>query len=195
MSAPVRGRNQFAKYKGLIGFLTKLYKLLPLRMRKKALERHRDTRGKFGLGLRYAILRSITASVGDNVAVFTGVYLLHPENIIVGSNVSIQPMCYLECGGVKGGITIDDDVSIAHGVTVMATSHTFADNTEKIRDQEVVCEPVHIEENVWIGAKAAILSGVTIGRGCVVGAGAVVTRSTEPDGVYVGVPARRIKER
>lgn len=195
MCAVSRGRDQFAKYKGAIGALTRCYKLMPLRLRKKAFEKHRYTRGKIGLGLRYAILRSIAESVGDNVAIFPGVYILHPENIIVGSNVSLQPMCYLECGDAKGGITIEDDVSIAHGATVMATTHTFDDKDVNIRDQEVIGEPVRIEKNVWIGAKATILSGVTVGQGCVIGAGAVVTKSTEPDGVYVGVPARRQKDR
>ncbi len=191
----MRGRDQFAKYKGAFKVITGFYKILPFGMRKKALEKKRNTRGKFGIGLRYAILKSITDDVGDNVAIFPGVYIFHPENIVVGNNVSIQPMCYLECGNVKGGITIGNDVSIAHGVTVMATTHTFDDPDVPIKDQEVIDEPVRIDENVWIGAKASILSGVTVGRGSIVGAGAVVTKSAEPEGIYVGVPARRIKDR
>jgi len=190
-----RGREQFAKYKGVFAVLTSLYRALPLRMRKNALERHRNTRGKLGLGMRYAILRSISDSVGENVAIFPGVFLFNPENVVIGNNVSIQPMTYMECGYRKGGITIDDDVSIAHGVTIMATTHRFDAHDLKIRDQGVESEPVHIEENVWIGAKAAILSGVTIGHGSVVGAGAVVTKPLEPEGVYVGVPAKRVKDR
>lgn len=191
----VRGREQFAKTKGVLGALSSLYRIMPLRMRKNALEKHRNMRGKLGMGFRYAILKSISDTVGDNVAIFPGVYLLNPENLVIGNNVSIQPMCYLECGYVKGGITIGDDVSIGHGVTVMATSHRFDDHERKIRDQGVVDEPVRIEENVWIGAKAVVLSGVQIAKGCVIGAGAVVTKPTEPEGVYVGVPACRKKER
>ena len=195
MSDGMRGRDRFAKYRGAIGALTKLYKLTPLGMRLRAFEKRRSTRGKIGLGLRYAILSSVAVSVGENVAIYPGVYLLHPENLKVGSNVSIQPMCYLKCGLEKGGIEIGDDVSIAHGATVMATTHTFGDKEVMIRDQEVVSEPVVIESNVWIGAKASVLSGVTVKSGCVIGAGAVVTKSTEPNGVYGGVPAKRIKER
>ena len=195
MSDKPRGREQFAKYKGAFGLITCFYRILPMKMRKKALEKKRFKRGKLGIGLRYAILRSITDSVGDNVAIFPGTYVLHPENLVVGNNVSIQPMCYLECGTVKGGITIGNDVSIAHGVTVMATTHTFDDRDVPIKDQKVKDEPVRIEDNVWIGAKVSILSGTTVANGCVVGAGAVVTKPTEPDGVYAGVPARRIKDR
>lgn len=195
MSDLTRGREQFSKFKGVLGIITMMYRILPLRLRKKALEKKRYTRGKFGIGLRYAILKSITDAVGDNVSIFTGVYLLHPENFVVGNNVSIQPMCYLECGNTKGGITIEDDVSIAHGVTVMATTHIFSTLGVKIKDQKVDDKPVRIEENVWIGAKVSVLSGVTVACGCVVGAGAVVTKSTEPNGIYVGVPAKRIKDK
>lgn len=191
----MRGRDQFKKYKKIFELFVSLYRHLPLRWRKNALEKHRNMRGKIGIGLRYVILKSITDSIGDNVAIFPSVYIFNPENLVIGNNVSIQPMTYMECGYVKGGITIDDDVSIAHGVTIMGTTHRFDNHDEKIRDQGVDNEPVHIEENVWIGAKAAVLSGVTIGHGSVVGAGAVVNKSLEPEGVYVGVPARRVKER
>lgn len=195
MSDALRGRDQFAKFKGVFGVLISFYKVLPLRSRKNALERHRNMRGKLGMGIRYVILKSITDSIGDNVAIFPGVYIFNPENLVLGNNVSIQPMTYMECGYVKGGVTIGDDVSIAHGVTIMGTTHHFDKHDEKIRDQGVDNEPVHIEENVWIGAKAAILSGVTVGHGSVVGAGAVVNKSLDPEGVYVGVPARKVKDR
>jgi len=195
MSDAPRGRDQFARFKKMFRLLSSCYKILPLRMRINALERHRNMRGKLGIGLRYAILKSITDSIGDNVAIFPGVYIFNPENIVIGNNVSIQPMTYIECGYVKGGVTIDDDVSIAHGVTIMATTHRFDNHNEKIRDQGVDNEPVYIEENVWIGAKVAVLSGVRIGQGSVIGAGAVVNKSLEPEGVYVGVPAKRVKDR
>lgn len=195
MSEAPRGREQFAKYKGAFGVLISLYKAFPLKMRKNALEKYRYMRGKLGIGLRYVILKSITDSIGDNVAIFPGVFILNPENIIIGNNVSIQPMTYMECGYTKGGIIIDEDVSIAHGVTIMATTHRFDNHEKKIRDQGIDNESVHIEENVWIGAKATVLSGVTIGHGSVIGAGAVINKSLEPEGVYVGVPARRVKDR
>ncbi len=195
MHKGLRGRVQFARYKGVLGVLASLYRALPLNMRKNALERHRNMRGKLGLGLRYAILRSISDSVGDNVAIFPGVFILNPENVVIGNNVSIQPMTYMECGYLKGGITIDDDVSIAHGVTIMATTHRFDSQDVKIRDQGLENKPVHIEENVWIGAKTTILCGVTIGHGSVIGAGTIIKKSVDAEGVYVGAPARRVKGR
>lgn len=58
----------------------------------------------------------------------------------------------------------------------------------------MVFKPIHIEENVWIGAGAIILPGVRIGAGAIVAAGAVVTKNVAPRTVVAGVPARKIKE-
>ena len=77
----------------------------------------------------------------------------------------------------------------------MATSHNFDDVNIPIKDQGVTISPVVIEDNVWIGAKATILAGVTIKSGCVIGANSVVTHDTEENGIYVGAPARKIKSR
>jgi acetyltransferase-like isoleucine patch superfamily enzyme len=92
-------------------------------------------------------------------------------------------------------VNIEDDVSIAHGVTIMSTSHVHEGINTPIRDQGVSCDSVHIENNTWIGAKVTITAGVTVASGCVIGANAVVTKNTERNGVYVGIPAKKIKER
>ena len=195
MGKALRGREQFKRYKKILGILTLFYKFLPLRMRKSAFDKHRNMRGKLGLGMRYVILKSIAEPIGENVAIFPGVFMLHPENIVIGNNVSIQPMSYIECGEQKGGVTIGSNVSIAHGVTIMGTTHRFDCHEINIRDQGIDNEPVNIRDNVWIGAKVIILSGVTINQGCVIGAGSVVPKSTDSNGVYVGIPAKRIKDR
>ena len=186
----IRGRHQFSKYKIVLNIITAFYKIFPLGFRKWAFEFHRYTLGKIGLGLRYAILKSICNHIGDNVAIFAGVYLLHPEKLTIGNNVSIHPMCYIDC---VGGLSIGNDVSIAHGVTIMSITHSYDHPEIKIRDQDCKLSPVCIEENVWIGAKACILYGVTIGKTSVIGAGSVVLKSTESNSVYVGVPARKVK--
>jgi acetyltransferase-like isoleucine patch superfamily enzyme len=58
-----------------------------------------------------------------------------------------------------------------------------------------VAGPITLVEDVWLGANVTVTSNVTIARGCIVGANAVVNRSTEPLGLYCGVPARRIRDR
>ncbi len=64
----------------------------------------------------------------------------------------------------------------------------------KLRAGKSVFNPITIGGGVWIGADVTILPGVKIADGCVIGAGAVVTKSTQPDGLYVGNPSKRIKD-
>lgn len=54
--------------------------------------------------------------------------------------------------------------------------------------------PTLIKDGCWVGANVTIIPGVTIGEGCIIAAGAVVTKNCEPDGLYAGVPAKRIKD-
>lgn len=64
-----------------------------------------------------------------------------------------------------------------------------------IRKQPTISAPIRIGQDVWIGANAIVLAGVTIGDGAVVGAGAVVTKDVAPDTIVAGVPAKQIKVR
>ena len=70
----------------------------------------------------------------------------------------------------------------------------MADVTDEEKDDEND-QDVIIEKDVWIGANVTILKGVTVAEGCVIGAGTVLTKSTHPYGIYVGVPGRRVSER
>lgn len=197
MKRRVKGRELFQKYRGLILILCSFFSLFTLKNRIRFLEHHRYTKGKIGNGVRYALLKTIAKECGENVSIAEGVYLLNPQNLILGSNISIHPMCYLECGRKQGNfIRIDDNVSIAHGSTIIATSHNYSsDQTDIIRDMKLIYAPVHICTNVWIGAKATVLMGTTIQSGCVIGAHSLVNDNTEPDGIYVGSPAHRVKNR
>ena len=191
-----RGRDQFRKYKKVFSLLGFFYRLFPTKTRIKLLEKHRYMRGKFGMGVRYTILKTVAASCGDNVGIGQGAFLINPQNLSVGNNVSILPMCYIDCGfDAENGLKIGNDVSIAHGSTVMDSTHTFQDLDVNIKDQPVLTVQTEICDDVWIGAKATIIAGNTVHRGCIIAAGAVVTKSTEENGIYAGVPAKLIKRR
>lgn len=196
MKKEVRGRNYFSKYGLIIDILVALFKIFPMRCRIALFESNRNVRGLKGIGIRYVLLKSITHECGKNVAIFPGAYILHPQNISFGDNISIHPMCYIDGGPFDGiKIIIGNDVSIAHGVTIMTTTHNYSDTTIPIRDQGYQAKTVQIKNNVWIGAKATILYGVTIESGCVIGANAVVTKDTQMNKVYAGVPSKPIKDR
>lgn len=188
----MRGRDKFERFKKYIILLAKFYSLFPKQTRKKFLIKSRDKEGSAGLAIRYALLSTLAEHMGNNVSIHPSVYIFNPEKLWIGDNVSIHPMCYIEA---YGGIKIGNDVSIAHATTIMSVSHGF-DNLEiPIKDQELIEQPIEIENNVWVGAKVTLLGNVTVKTGSIVAAGAVVKRNVEECTIVAGVPAREIKRR
>ena len=94
---------------------------------------------------------------------------------------------------IIGPVDIGNHVNLAQGITVTALNHNFSDTNKRIDEQGVSTNPVTIEDDVWVGANAVILPGVTIGEHCVVAAGAVVTKDVPPHSLVAGVPAKVIK--
>lgn len=188
----MRGREKFKKYKWILVTLQYIYSLFPRTFREKLFVHYRSKKGAIGMALRYALLKTLAESVGDNVSIHPDVYLFKINHLSIGNNVSIHPMCYIDaCGGIK----IGNDVSIAHNVSVISFNHRYDEKDIPIKDQGVILNSISICDNVWIGAKAVILSDVTVNAGCVVGASAVVSKDVPPDSVVVGIPAKVIKKR
>lgn len=94
---------------------------------------------------------------------------------------------------IIGPVTIGSHVNLAQGITVTALNHNFENIKERIDSQGITTKQVVINDDVWIGANAVILPGVTIGRHAVVAAGAVVTTDVPENTVVGGVPAKIIK--
>ena len=95
---------------------------------------------------------------------------------------------------VIGPVSIGSHVNLAQGITVTALNHNFAEKDLRIDEQGISTNPVTIGNDIWIGANAVILPGVTIGDHSVVAAGAVVTKDVPPHTLVAGVPAKIIKE-
>ena len=95
---------------------------------------------------------------------------------------------------IIGPVTIGCHVNLAQGITVTALNHNFEASDKRIDEQGVSTTPVIIEDDIWIGANAVILPGVTIGNHSVVAAGAVVTKNVPPHSLVAGVPAKIIKQ-
>lgn len=94
-----------------------------------------------------------------------------------------------------GGIRVGRNALLANDVQLICGNHTFARRDIPLRDQPGVEKPIVIEEDVWLAASAIVLGGVTVGKGAVVGAGAVVTHDLPPYCIARGVPARVVGER
>lgn len=110
-------------------------------------------------------------------------------DVTIGDHTRIGIHCT-----VIGPVCIGSNVNLAQGITVTALNHNFEDTTKRIDEQGISTKPVVIGDDVWIGANAIILPGVTIGQHVVVAAGAVVTKDVPDNCVVGGVPAKEIKK-
>lgn len=110
-------------------------------------------------------------------------------DVTIGDHTRIGIHCT-----VIGPVSIGNNVNLAQGITVTALNHNYEDVTRRIDEQGISTKPVVIGDDVWIGANAVILPGVTIGRHVVVAAGAVVTKDVPSFTLVAGVPAKVIKE-
>ena len=95
---------------------------------------------------------------------------------------------------IIGPVIIGCHVNLAQGITITALNHNFEDSEKRIDEQGVSTSTVIIEDDIWIGANAVVLPGVTIGHHSVVAAGAVVTKDVPPHSLVAGVPAKVIKQ-
>jgi acetyltransferase-like isoleucine patch superfamily enzyme len=152
----------------------------------------RGSNSKAARARRYFALRRLASSCGVLVDIRAQCFLFRPDQMSLGSRISIHPFCYIDA---TGGLSIGDDVSIAHGVSILTTEHDFTRMDVPIRDQDIARARVEIGSDVWIGAGARILAGVHIGDHAIVAAGAIVTKDIAPGTIVAGVPARPIRQR
>lgn len=126
-------------------------------------------------------------SIDNSTTVFIPFFTNFGRHTKLGKNVFINHACsFLDLGG----ITIEDDVMIGPRVNIVTENHPLDPAKRRALDLKSVC----IKKNVWIGAGATILPGVTIGENSVVAAGAVVNKDVPPNVIVGGVPAKVLKK-
>lgn len=129
----------------------------------------------------------IGKEVGEGFGLFPPFNADYGQNTTVGKNVFINSGC---CFQDQGGIEIGDNVLIGQQVVIATINHDLIPQSRA----NMLCAPVKIGNDVWIGAHATILPGVTVGDGAVIAAGAVVTKDVPENTVVGGVPAKIIKQ-
>lgn len=146
-------------------------------------------------GNAWRSLRRVTASpllvhAGEGVNIERGAFF-GAGQVSLGDRSGIGIDCHL-----KGPVTIGRNVMMGPEVVVFTTGHEFADTTRPMIEQgATAARPVTIEDDVWIGQRAMLMPGVTVGAGSIVGAGSVVTKDVPPLSVVAGNPARVIRTR
>jgi len=134
----------------------------------------------------YRHYRVTCGSFGQNVALWKGVKVYNADKLFIGNDVAITEDVWINA---QGGVYIGDGVLIGPRTIIVTMNHIFDRLDIPIREQGLEVQPIVIEDDVWIGAGCIILPGVQIGRGSVIGAGAVVTHDIPPYSVATGVPA------
>lgn len=110
----------------------------------------------------------------------------------IGSGVLVNVRSHLD-GAAP--IILENNVTLGFGVTVITGTHDLEASVVRVdRSQPTVARPVLIGRGSWIGANTTILPGVTIGEGCVVAAGSVVTRDLDANTLYAGIPASKVRD-
>jgi acetyltransferase-like isoleucine patch superfamily enzyme len=129
----------------------------------------------------------IGKTVDDSFLLIPPFYTACGVDITVGRNVFVNQNCTFYD---LGGLDIADDVMIGPNVSLITTGHPIEPSQ---RRAGVTANPIVIEKNVWIGAGATIIGGVTVGENSVVAAGSVVTKDVPPNTLVGGNPARVIR--
>lgn len=138
--------------------------------------------------------RSIYKGMGYKIGKYSMIYHqcfcgAGKGKLTLGEHSYINYRCFLDLGN---DIIIGNHVSIAFCCTFINSSHELGDEDQ--RAGKGTSSKIVIEDGCWIGARTTIMPGVTIKKGCVIGSNSLVLMDTEPNGLYAGHPAKRIKD-
>lgn len=147
--------------------------------------------GFLGFLSRFLVYKLLCRRIAFMPYVFSNVRVTYMRRLSLGRGVVLNVNNYLYA---RGGIDIADNVLVGPNCVFVAGDHVIEAD---VLISETACrgERIEVGEGAWIGANCVITGGISIGEHCVIGAGSVVTKSTDPYGVYVGSPARKIRDR
>lgn len=140
------------------------------------------------LWMRARILRWYGVVCPPDITIYDGVYF-SSNRVAFGRGCFVNARCFFDAGAA---ITLGDAVHVGPGTFIISSTHARGGHDRRASTLQRF--DVHIGAGCWLGANVTVLPGVRIGDGCVIAAGAVVTRDCLPDGLYAGVPARRVRD-
>lgn len=139
--------------------------------------------------VRGKLMRLLGFKMAPDACVWSGASF-RSKRIQIGSEVFINVGFFYDG---DDDVVIENNVRIGQFVRLITGSHEIGPSTQRCL-VESSAKPICIEAGCWIGSSVTILPGVTIRRGCVIAAGSIVTKCTEPDSLYAGTPARFVKK-
>lgn len=148
--------------------------------------------GAIGMTIRNMLYFLLFKKKRGFIYVQPRVTIVESNKFVCGRNCAINTGSYINA---KGGIIFGDNVLVGSNVTISSGKHDIEGKEPPVFQRPTIPEQIIIEDDVWIGANAVIMPGVTLRKGSVVGAGAIVTKDTVEYSVVAGVPARHIRYR
>lgn len=145
----------------------------------------------FSARMRRAMYKVVGLTFRHNAFISHGVRIMG-ANVCLGRNAAINFGCTLDA---NGPIVLEDDVRIGFNCQLITSEHSVMDSVVR-RDlgEQTIPLGIRISRGSWLKASVIVLPGVTIAEGCVIAPGAVVTKNTSPNGLYMGIPARRVRD-
>ncbi|RFA11061.1 acetyltransferase [Subtercola boreus] len=137
--------------------------------------------------VRLGALRLWGAKIGSGTSISRGTTVFDIDKLVIGRDCSIGFRCLFDA---RGGITLGDNVVLASDTQLITGSHVIDSD-----DFAAEFKPITIDSFAWVASRSTVVSGVTIGRGGVVGACSLVREDVPPMAVVAGVPARQRGER
>lgn len=138
--------------------------------------------------MRVPLMRILGMDIDPSVRLLPGAWF-SGRDVSIGPNANINVQCFFD---ESAPISIGANVSFGPQVMIHTSAHDIGGPEQRCSTQRV--KPVKIGNGVWLGLRTCVLPGVTVGDGCVIAAGAVVAADCEPNGLYGGVPARRLRD-
>jgi len=153
-----------------------------------------------GIGENVIFERGVMVFHAGNISIGNNVYVghktilkgYHLNEMIIGDDTWIGQDCFFHSAG---GIVIGNEVGIGPKVSIITSQHRPDEKEESVLFSKLEFLSVTLEDGCDIGVNATILPGVTVGKGAIIAAGAVVNRSVPPYEIWGGVPAKKIADR
>lgn len=137
--------------------------------------------------LKARLLRLFGARVGRGVVIKPRVNVKYPWNLTIGDHAWIGEAAWIDS---LARVTIGESACVSQGCTIETGNHDWSHTTFDLVVKEVV-----LEDGAWAAVKSLLLPGARLASHAILGAGSVLAGDTEPYGIYVGVPAKKVKER
>lgn len=138
-------------------------------------------------GLKVALLRLFGAKIGNNVQIKPNVNIKYPWNLNIGNEVWIGEEVWIDSLVM---ITIGSNVCLSQGALLLTGSHNY-----KKPSFDLITGSIVLQDGVWIGAKAVVNQGITVGSHAVLTTGSIAKKNMDAYGIYQGNPAMKVRER